>query len=66
MRLQASGIRALHLLPHAGDAGGIHHLVSQSALFEKVLQVGPIDSIGDDLRSSGAYFGAFAVRNCLN
>ena len=49
VRLQAAGFRAFHILSDTSDTAGVHHVVSQSAFFEQVLEVRTIHGIGDRL-----------------
>src|SRR6516164_11568095 len=49
VRLQASRFCAFHVLPNSSDSASIHHVVSQGAFFEQVLEVRTIDGIVDRL-----------------
>jgi len=66
VRLEAAGLRALHVLPHAGDTAGVHHIVSQSPLFEQVLKMRTINRFGDGLFQFCPYVGPVAITDRLN
>ena len=58
VRLEAAGLGPLHVLADARHAAGVHHVVGQRALFQKVLEVGAIEGVFDDAGQAGADLGA--------
>ena len=56
----------LHLLPHAGDAARVQGVVHERALLKQILNLGPIDRVGDGLRQSGSHLRPLAVADRLD
>ena len=66
MRLEAPCFGALHVLPDPLDLRGIHAVVSQSPLFEKLLTVLAVGQVVDDLMQAGLHLGPVAIPDRLN
>src|ERR1051325_220684 len=61
MRLQPTGLSALHVLANAIDAAGIHRVSSKSVFFDQIAKVRLVKGVGDDLIQLGANFRLLTV-----
>ena len=50
MRLKSARLSPLHFLPDAVDAAGIHRVMGKRSFFEQILQLAPVEGVGDNLR----------------
>ncbi len=61
VRLQPPRLRALHVLPDAGDAACVHDVVRDGVFFEEFFDGAPVDAVFDGPRELRADVGPVAV-----
>ena len=66
VRLEASRLGALHVLPDAMNATGIHGVVGQRLVVEQVADLVRVERPGDDLCQTGAHLRLIAVAHRLD
>ena len=66
VRLKPLGLGPLHLLPDSADAAGVHRIVSEGAILQKVLNLAVIERMLHNLCEPGANLGLIAVPDGLD
>jgi len=61
MGLETPSFRPLHLLADAEDTAGVHRVMGERVFFDQLLQLFPVECVGDDPGQSRPHFWLVAV-----